>query len=138
MFFRSLFVLATAATLLLSAATQCQNIYYHDTAPDIVNQKMTAKARPLCFSQFAVMHSGISRTPLWSAEHLTREGLRTKTDRTDDFHAEDRLPIDERSELNDFARSGYDRGHLAPSFDMASEQAQHESFSLSNIVPQSS
>lgn len=132
-----LLTLALSATL-FSAPTQCNNIYYGNEAPDIVNTKLTPKTKELCYSVFAVMHSGISRTPLWSAEHLTRAGLSTKSERTNDFHSEDKLSSDERSELNDYARSGYDRGHMAPSADMPSPTAQHDSFSLANMIPQNS
>lgn len=126
----------TLSTALFSAPTQCNNIYYSNEAPDIVNTKLTPKTKELCYSVFAVMHSGISRTPLWSAEHLTRAGLSSKSERTNDFHAEDRLSPDERAELDDYARSGYDRGHMAPSADMPNQEAQHESFTLANMIPQ--
>lgn len=131
-----LFTTITLSTTLFSAPTQCNNIYYENEAPDIVNTKLTPKTKELCYSTFAVMHSGVSRTPLYVGEHLTRAGLSSHSERTNDFHHEDRLPLDERSELNDYSRSGYDRGHMAPSADMPNAQAQHESFTLANMIPQ--
>lgn len=123
---------------LYSASTQCSGLYYVNEAPDIVNAKLLPKTAELCYSSFAVMHSGISRTPLWSAEHLTKERLRHKSKRTNDFHPEERLNSDERAELADYSRSGYDRGHLAPAADMPDKKSQHECFTLANMVPQNS
>lgn len=131
-----LLISISLTTLLFSSTTQCNNIYYGNEAPDIINSKLTPKTKELCYSTFAVLHSGISRTPLYVGEHLTRAGLSSHSERTNDFHAEDRLPLDERAELNDYARSGYDRGHMAPSADMPNSQAQHDSFTLANMIPQ--
>uniref|UniRef100_A0A0H3WXS6 Endonuclease n=2 Tax=Pandoraea faecigallinarum TaxID=656179 RepID=A0A0H3WXS6_9BURK len=123
-----------------AAPTACGNHYWAGTAPDITNSAMTRAAREVCFGAFGVMHSGVTRTPLWSAEHLTRAGLSDarQISRVNNFHAESRLPPGERAELRDYVRSGYDRGHMAPSADMPDAQAQSESFSLSNMVPQNS
>ncbi|MDB5825645.1 MAG: endonuclease [Herminiimonas sp.] len=84
------------------------------------------------------MHSGVSRTPIWSAEHLTADRVVTARGlkRQNTFHAEEQLPVSDRSELNDYKRSGFDRGHMSPSGDMPTETAQHESFSLANMIPQ--
>lgn len=134
-------LLSLCSSLLLSSAlfcapTQCDGLYYGNEAPDILNAKLLPKTKELCYSSFALMHSGVSRTPLWSAEHLTKERLRQKSKRTNDFHPEERLKGDERAELSDYARSGYDRGHMAPAADMGNKKSQHECFTLANMVPQ--
>jgi endonuclease G len=92
----------------------------------------------LCYDAFAVLHSGVSRTPLYAAEHLTRTHLTSAAtlERVDSFHPEDALPVEERAELTDYVRSGYDRGHMAPNADMPTPAAQAQSFSLANMVPQ--
>ncbi|VVE46048.1 Nuclease [Pandoraea cepalis] len=124
----------------IAAASACGDHYWAATAPDITQSAMNRDVREVCFSAFGVMHSGVTRTPLWSAEHLSAAGLRDarQISRVNNFHAESRLPADERAELRDYVRSGYDRGHMAPSADMPDAQAQSESFSLSNMVPQNS
>ena len=121
-----------------AAATQCSAHFASGVAPTITNPKLPARTQEVCFEAFAVLHSGISRTPLYSAEHLTRANLvAAKTlSRKDSFHAESALPTQDRAELRDYARSGYDRGHMAPNADFATRSAQAESFSLANMVPQ--
>jgi len=125
-----------AAISLMAAQTSCPSHFLEGQAPDFVNQKLTSKTKELCFEGFAVLHSGVTKTPLYSAEYLTREKIAVKLDRKDKFHPESKLPANERAELNDYARSGYDRGHMTPSADMGSATAQAESFSLANMVPQ--
>jgi endonuclease G len=134
---RSALLLSTLfSTLLLAAPTQCNGIYFNNQAPDILNTKLTPKIKELCYSEFAVMHSGLSRTPLWSAEHLYGAKLNIKVGRSNDFHPEDRLSTNERSELSDYARSGYDRGHMSPARDFNTPQSESECFTLANMIPQ--
>ena len=106
----------------------------------LLNAKLAQKTTDLCFSQFALLHSGVTRGPLWFAEHLTRANLATvvglQRPSSNAFHEEQRLPAEERSTLDDYRRSGFDRGHMSPNGDMSSPQAQEESFTLANIVPQ--
>lgn len=121
-----------------AADTGCPQYYVQGMAPDILNPAMTVKARELCFAAYGLVHSGVTRTPLWSAEYLTPARIRSAEDqvRTSSFRVEQRLPEDERAELDDYKGSGYDRGHLTPSGDMPDPAEQRESFSLANVVPQ--
>jgi endonuclease G, mitochondrial len=134
---------ALAVSLLLCATvwagpSACPEHFQSGQAPDIINQKIAARTTELCNTGFVELHSGVTRTPLYSAEHLTGERLLQGRGlkRVNSFHSDDRLPPSERAELADYARSGYDRGHIAPSGDMFDPQSQHESFSLANMIPQ--
>ncbi len=136
------FILGFAALLpavaAFASATQCPQHFIDGSAPELANPKMAVKTRELCNTSYAVLHSGIARAPLWSAELLTRENIESgrTLKREDNFHPDDRLPMDERAELSDFSRSNYDRGHMLPNKDFGDRQTQFESFSLSNIVAQ--
>lgn len=134
-----------AAALLLqgcgaaqAATTACPEHFAGGRAPDLVNPRLAAGTRALCFQGFALLHSALTRTALYSAEHLTADRIEAArgTPRTGEFHAEPALPPNERADLADYARSGFDRGHLAPSGDMPDPEAQQESFTLANMVPQ--
>jgi endonuclease G len=122
----------------LASAGECPAHYVDGRLPEIRNPKMNAATTELCYGVFGVMHSGITRTPLWSAEHLTAQNIAAAKNlsRENSFHPESRLPSRARAELADYARSGYDRGHMAPNGDMPDRESQHESFTLANMVPQ--
>lgn len=119
--------------------TQCSQSFYGGVYPEFTNVKLSSKTQALCMDGFAVMYSGVSRTPLWSAEYLDRKRLQQakQIDREDSFHEESRLPKSMRAKLSDYSGSGYDRGHLSPNGDMANRSQQYDSFSLANIAPQS-
>ena len=127
-----------AASLAFAGQTGCPEHFAGGQAPDFINQKLTAKAREICYTGYAVMHSGVTRTPLYAGEHLTKERLDSAKGlrRSSKFFPDPHLPASERAELKDYARSGYDRGHIAPSGDMPDMQSQQECFSLANMVPQ--
>ena len=134
----TLVVLLLASLSLPTWATDCPQFYAAGQPPIIAKPSLKPRTQELCFRAYSVMHSGLSRTPLWSAEHLVRADVEAAQalSRRDSFHAESRLPPSDRAELSDYARSGYDRGHMAPNGDMPDRLAQGESFSLANMVPQ--
>ncbi len=119
--------------------TQCSASFYGGIYPEFINAKLSKNTQALCFDGFAVMYSGVTRTPLWSAEYLDRKRLNQAKliDRDDSFHEESRLPTSMRAKVADYSGSGYDRGHLAPNGNMANRSQQYDSFSLANIAPQS-
>lgn len=121
-----------------AAEAGCAAEFADGVAPALVNPRLGQRTEPLCFRAFAVLYSGVTRTPLYSAEHLTAPRIEAARDvrRMNLFHPEERLPPDWRADLSDYARSGYDRGHMSPSGDMPDEESQAESFSLANMVPQ--
>ncbi|WP_162818052.1 DNA/RNA non-specific endonuclease [Aquirhabdus parva] len=118
----------------------CSQNYYKGEAPDFNNPNLSQSTQELCFDGFTVMYSGITRTPLWSAEYLTRDRIERAQalSRMNNFHEETRIDYTERSTLSDYKGSGFDRGHMSPNGDMGTRAQQFNSFSLANIVPQNS
>jgi endonuclease G, mitochondrial len=134
----ALAALALTVSVSIAGQTACPEHFANGQAPDLINQKLAAKTREICYSGFALKHSGITRTPLYSAEHLTRDRLLQGKGlkRQSKFFPDPKIPVSERAELRHYARSGFDRGHVAPSGDMFDLQSQQECFSLANMVPQ--
>lgn len=53
------------------------------------------------------------------------------------FYTESNLPIQYRSNSNDYKNSGYDRGHLANDADFDyDEKIMRKTYSMANIIPQ--
>jgi endonuclease G len=136
----STFILAAFLVAPHAASAACPQHFFGGTAPTLANPKLAPKTRQLCYTEFALLHSGLTRGPLWVAEHLNPQRAREarELNRVNNFHADPNLPPDERAELSDYIRSGFDRGHMAPAGDMTTPQGMEESFSLANMVPQNS
>ncbi|EKD81492.1 MAG: DNA/RNA non-specific endonuclease [uncultured bacterium] len=77
------------------------------------------------------------RSPLWVAYRLDAKDFEHKLSRPKSFKIDTRTLS--RVDPKEYAKSGYDRGHMAPNSAIATRygrDAQLETFYMSNIVPQ--
>lgn len=118
--------------------SRCITMFPKSVVPKIALASNTKHTRELCFDSFAVLYSVDSKAPVYSLEKLNYLRIGKKEPRTNHFHEEPMLGISERATLRDFKGSGYDRGHMAPAGDMPNPVAMEESFSLCNMILQSS
>jgi endonuclease G len=130
---------ASAMAAGASGFEACSQDFYQGFAPQPTTNQ-PGQLRALCFDDFAVLHSGQAKAAVYSAEHLTRESLNAAhgKERTNKFYEEARLPSAERGTLEDWRGSHMDRGHLAPAGDRATDAGMAQSFSLANVLMQSS
>lgn len=121
-----------------SGFAQCADFFPGGVPMDVRRVDARWKPRALCSGRYAVLYSGLSKTPLLVVERLSRAQLADALDeaRTNEFFSDPRIPATERAQLSDYAGSGYDRGHMAPAADMPDRTAMAQSFTLSNMVPQ--
>ena len=85
---------------------------------------------------YTVSYNKDLKIPNWVSYELTRQETKGKEKRGDNFIA-DPLVKGAIATNADYARSGYDKGHMAPAADMKwSNTAMKESFYFSNMCPQ--
>lgn len=127
--------LALAAQQAMTAGFADCPQFFAARPPKITGFKLQ---REICFDEFAVLHSGETKTPIYVAQRLNAQALLDGQDlkRSNRFYPEARLPRAERSELEDYKGSGWSRGHMAPAGDMSTPEGKAQSFSLANIAPQ--
>lgn len=124
--------LVAAFSFCAIAKSSCPGKFLNDNPPKVRYDQ------EICFTQFSVLYSDKLKDPVISAEHLTAAEVTaaSKMKRKNSFHAEPLVPKQFESTPKDYAKSGYDQGHMACNGDMADTKAQFESFSLSNMTPQ--
>ncbi|NTW25207.1 MAG: DNA/RNA non-specific endonuclease [Lentimicrobium sp.] len=110
--------------------------------PDSVNSTQvflpTAIANELRIDKagYSISYNCYFNIANWVAWELTAEETRSKVKRKNHFKPD---PMLDSCKVvpGDYARSGFDKGHLAPSADMCwSLQAMEESFFMTNMAPQ--
>ena len=126
---------AAAQERVATEFAQCKHFFPAGLPPTVPKAPLQ---RELCFSDFAVLHSGRTKTPVFVAEHLNRYILNQARSipRRAHFYAEARLPEEERAQVHDYRDSGYSRGHMVPAGDMGSVAGKAQTFSLANMAPQ--
>lgn len=99
---------------------------------------------------YACLVSSKYKDPLWSQEHLTADDLlppQFLRPKSEPFKADPDLSPAFLATKADYTKSGYDKGHMAPSGDFGRHSqmypndprhTQNESYYLSNMVPQNS
>jgi endonuclease G len=103
-------------------------------APEAVGSDVAE--RVICRAGYALAFDLRTRDPDWVIEHVAATQIVGSASRSNAFKADPILGA-AGSQLADYARSGYDRGHQAPAGDFKSSQAlMDDSFYLSNMAPQ--
>ncbi|MBN3293501.1 EXOG Nuclease, partial [Polypterus senegalus] len=90
------------------------------------------------YTNHVLSYDQAKRTPKWVIEHLNNEKLLGSANRKDcKFRPDPSIPALFTARNEDYIRSGWSRGHMAPAGDYKySLQSMTETFYLSNIVPQ--
>ena len=111
--------------------------YTFQGGAEIPRLKNKQKEQVIKHEGYTVSYNSEYRIANWVAYELTAtEAKSKKTERSNKFVPDPQ--VKGSTAMNeDYTRSGYDRGHLAPAGDMKwSAKAMRESFYLSNICPQ--
>ena len=86
---------------------------------------------------FTLSYNADWKIPNWVAYELTKEEVRGTASRYNTYMPDPRVFHEKSATNDDYKKSGWDRGHIAPAGDMKwSKQAMKESFYFSNICPQ--
>lgn len=91
----------------------------------------------ICRAGYITLNDTVAKLPVWVSYQLFPEYALGCVPRSNGFTADKSLPKGSRAELEDYAKSGYDIGHVAPNADMSRfDQLELESFLLTNMMPQ--
>ncbi len=98
--------------------------------------KLNPGEEVMSYTGFSLVYSEPHEQAAWVAYVLTSEMTRPKVKRRDNFRPDPRIATG-TADHNDYRKSGFDRGHLAPAGDMGwSSESMDDSFYYSNMSPQ--
>lgn len=88
-------------------------------------------------NQYTLSYNESRGTPNWVSYELDSRQIVPGQDRCNCFSADPSLPADKQILTSDYTNGGYDRGHMARSFDRTAANLDNAAtFYLTNIVPQ--
>lgn len=100
--------------------------------PDSIPYKLIEK---YCYN---VSYNAKTRQPNWVMWQLTEDHVMQRKEGVwNEYREDEDLPLEIRATLEDYASSGYDRGHMCPGGDCNwDDGGRDETFLLSNMCPQ--
>lgn len=108
-----------------------------DELPYGVPASHATSATLICREGYALQHDDSAKIAVWAGWTISPEETIGCNPRTDAFTADADVPASGRATPEDYAKTGYDRGHMVPDADMSwSRQTSIESFLMSNMSPQ--
>jgi endonuclease G, mitochondrial len=119
------------------ASTACPNFFVAGKEPSL-DASLLSRTTEVCHTEYVLFASGVTKGPLYSAEHLTAAQIAgaDSISRSGSWHQETGIPSADRSQSSDYTNSGYDRGHMTPAGDASTVASEDETFSMANVVPQ--
>ena len=103
--------------------------------PNIADSIPNILLRRYCFT---ASYNKATRQPNWVMWQLTEDHvIQRKEGVWNDYREDEEMPLEIRATLEDYASSGYDRGHMCPGGDCNwDDEGRDETFLLSNMCPQ--
>jgi endonuclease G, mitochondrial len=126
---------------------ECPQFFFKG-APVHQQKAVNANSSFLCHKAYSLQYFHGTKTSLWVAERLQGNATSGAEERTNDFAPDPSVPSGTSASNDDYKKLNrglkargekhlYDRGHMAPAGDFSNDdEAMHQSFYLSNMVPQ--
>ena len=125
---------------LLQIALFCFSISAYacpDIETDLKVEVLSDDIIKLCNDQYIQYFSTEWKIPVAVVEKLEESDFtQTKSQRTNDFRLDPRLSYKDQLNPKQYAKSGYDKGHLAASSDTQDHDTVSQQYLMTNIVPQ--